>query len=175
MATLTFFNLFANATFSFWMGILVVSFFIFLFRIKTGPWKLFLLMLPFAKVLFDFANGVPKASALLQHVDPFKALPQHQTLTIGFGASNWGPYLELLMTVKDAAGKSFSASVGDYIFYWLSKKNLELPKYILLVAVGISLLHVSRRLYKARQFEIIRKKDRKLATPLKTLLSLIHI
>ncbi|MGZ3768993.1 MAG: M56 family metallopeptidase [Bdellovibrio sp.] len=160
MTTLIFFNLFSNAVFSFWIGLLVVFFFIKLFRVRTGPWKLFLLLLPFIKVLYDFLSGVPTNSILVQHINPFKVQPGFQTINIGIGGSYWGPTLQLLFTVKDALKNQFAASAGDYLFFWIAGKHATIPAFAVLFALSVSAFLVGRRLFHAYRFESLRKEDR---------------
>lgn len=143
------------------MGLIVVSFSIFVFRINTGPWKLSLLTLPFIKVLYDFFGAIPKTSILLQNIDPFKVQPGMQRFAIGLGASRWGPQFTFDFTVKDAQNNRLSASMGDYLFFWLKNKSSTLPSALLFFMLGVSLLLLARRLSNATKFEILRKKDRK--------------
>ena len=85
--TVIFFNLLVNSMFSVVCGFTVASFFIWLFQVPTGPWKLFLLSLPFVKVVYDCLRGVPANSVLLAGLDPFSLPPYHQVLMIGAGGS----------------------------------------------------------------------------------------
>lgn len=83
--TATFFNLLVNGAFSMACGLLVVSFFIWLFRVQTGPWKLFFLSLPFAKIVYDSLQGVPLDSVLLSGIDPYSLPGRNKLLLLGAG------------------------------------------------------------------------------------------
>ena len=85
--TVAFFNLLVNSIFSLAAGVLVAVFFLWLFRVETGPWKLFLLSLPFLKIVYDFARGVPGNSVLWTGIDPFTLPPKHHLLRIDSGFS----------------------------------------------------------------------------------------
>ncbi|MGZ6452461.1 MAG: M56 family metallopeptidase [Bdellovibrio sp.] len=124
-------------------------------------WKLFFLLLPFVKVLYDFMNGVPRNSILIQQINPFKVQPGFQNLSIGLGGNYWGPIFQAIFTVKDEANNQFSASAGDYLFFWLSNKNPYLPQIILITLVSISTFYFLRRFFEAIRFEVIRRIDRK--------------
>jgi hypothetical protein len=83
--TALFFNLMVNSAFSMICGLLVVGFFIWFFRRQTGPAKLFLWSLPFLKIVYDCARGLPPDSVLLAGLDPFSLPPKHQLLMAGAG------------------------------------------------------------------------------------------
>lgn len=167
MTTLIFFNLLANATFSFWVGILIVAAAIKVFRVQTGPWKLSLLLLPFVKVLFDFFSGVPTDSILMKSIDPFKVAPGLQSISLGLGVDYWGPVFQLMFLVRDPSKNLYGASAGDYIYYWLAGKSVLLPVALLLLAVSVSVILLARRWGEALRFESIRRKDRKNSHSLK--------
>ncbi|MBO9666185.1 MAG: M56 family metallopeptidase [Bdellovibrio sp.] len=171
MNSLSFFNLFANATISFWTGVIVVFFFVWLFRIKTGPWKLAIFLLPFLKVLFDFIAGVPANSILAHGVNPYLIPEGTRLFSLGIGLSSYfGPTLNLRFWVKDpATGSSLPASVGDFLYFWIKHYNTSLPLIILSVALIISAGLIVRRLFKAVQFEKIRRHDLRQATMLSSL------
>ncbi|MFN7728075.1 MAG: hypothetical protein ACK5P7_02850 [Bdellovibrio sp.] len=84
--TFIFFNLLVNSILSLLIGLMVVYFFIWFFRIEMGRWNMFLLSLPFVKIVYDFARGVPEKSVLFSGVDPFSLPPKHQLLSIGAGS-----------------------------------------------------------------------------------------
>lgn len=84
MMTNIFFNLLINSIFSMFTGLLIVGFFIWFFRIENGPWKLFLLSLPFVKIIFDCLRGLPSDSVLLSGIDPFSLPP-----SINFFERDW--------------------------------------------------------------------------------------
>lgn len=109
-----FFNLLTNSTFSLWMGLIVVGFFLWLFRVETGPWKAFLLSLPFIKIVFDLIRGLPADSILLAKLDPFTLPAKHQILTVGAGFSTWGPYFNVVFSTKDLNGINNQTTTRPY-------------------------------------------------------------
>lgn len=156
-----FFNLFANATFSLLAGLAVVGFFIWLFRIETGRWKLFLLSLPFVKILFDFFRGIPADSVLLSGIDPFALPPGYQTFFVGAGANLWGPFVNAVFSVRDFSGREFGASIGDYLLIWTHKSVGEwAPLLFVGLVLAVSLFMIAFRTVQAVRFERNRRRDR---------------
>jgi Zn-dependent protease with chaperone function len=165
-----FFNLFTNATFSLLIGLAVVFGCIRLLRVGHGPWKLFLLSLPFVKVIYDFARGVPRSSILLTNIDPYSLPPGVQNFTIGLGLNNFGPQLKALFTIKDFFGNEYGASIGDYVVYWIARKfGYELPGHLVDAVLLIALVLLLRRLYLGLKFEWQRRRDRLQARSFQTL------
>ncbi len=159
--TAVFFNLLTNSIFSLFCGLLVVSFFLWLFRVQTGPWRLFLLSLPFFKIVYDTLRGVPADSVLLSGIDPFMLPPGQQSLEIGAGASQWGPFLNAVFYVRNFSGQEYVSSLGDYLTIWLSREfGSVAPLLILLVAAMVAFTLVFFRIKKGVKFERVRKKDR---------------
>jgi len=164
MMTAIFFNLLVNATFSMVCGMLVVGFFIWLFRVQAGPWKLFLLSLPFVKIVYDSARGVPPNSVLLSGVDPFSLPPKHQLLQIGGGFSSWGPQLNLVFSVRDLRGNEYASSIGDYLVLWLNRSfGSHIPLLILCAVLTVSSGLLLVRIVSACRFETRRRADRRRA------------
>lgn len=157
-------NLLINSTFSLLTGLVVVTFFIWLFRVPTGPWKLSLLTLPFFKIVYDFAMGVPLNSVLYSGVDPYSLPPKHQMLQIGAGFSNWAPFLDVRFGVRDLQGIEHAASIGDYLVFWLNRNyGSEVLNALLLTAAFVSVVLLMRRAYGLSLFEIQRRQDRQRA------------
>jgi len=160
-------NLMINSAFSMLSALLVVGFFIRLFRIEPGGWKLFLLSLPFFKIVYDCAQGIPENSVLFSGVDPFTLPPKHQLLEAGAGIDNWGPMFKLGFTVRDLNGNDFAASFGDYLVILLNKKlgpavSLGLVSDVFLVSFAL----LAYRLLQAARFERRRREDRARGRPL---------
>ena len=159
--TFIFFNLLVNSVFSLVIGLLWVYFFMWLFRVETGRWKVFLLSLPFIKILYDFARGVPEKSVLFSGVDPFSLPPFHQRFSIGMGIEDWSPYINGTFAVNSTDGKIYSSSIGDYVLIWLQRTfDSELPFYIVLSVLTLSCLLLAWRLVQYRRFEQKRRMDR---------------
>lgn len=165
--TPVFFNLFTNAMFSIFCSLVVVGFFIWLFRVQTGTWRLFLLSLPFVKVVYDCLRGLPADSVLLAGLDPFSLPPKHQLLQVGAGFSQWGPTFNVIFSVKNTEGKEFASSAGDYLTIWLNREyGSEIPLIILSSVIAVSLTLISIRVWNALKFERKRKTDRRNCQPL---------
>lgn len=164
-----FFNLLANAAFSMAGGMLVVGFFLWLFRVETGPWRLFLLSLPFVKIVYDSVRGLPPDSILLNGLDPFSLPARHQTLQLGVGFSSWAPEFNLIFSVRDIAGKWYAASIGDYLVIWLNRTfGCQVPLIILDAVLAVSAILLVMRGVSAYRFEKRRKADRAGAKTLRT-------
>lgn len=162
--TAIFFNLLANSALSLAAGILVISLAIWFFRIETGPWKLFLLSLPFVKIVYDCLQGIPANSILLTGIDPFLLPPKHQAISIGGGLSSWWPVFDLKFSVQDLNGHEYAASIGDYLVIWLNRKfGAEVPLAIVVAIVTVATTLVVVRCVHAWRFERRRKADRPLA------------
>lgn len=164
-----FFNLFVNATFSLLVGLGLVLLCTRFMRVSCGPWKLFLLSLPFIKVVYDFLKGVPRSSILLNNIDPYAVPPGVQTFAVGVGVNNFIPQLKALFTIRDFDGTQYGVSVGDYVVYWLARNiSPYLPLYIVYAILLIGAALLLRRLYLALHFEFQRLADRRHSTVLET-------
>lgn len=160
--TFIFFNLLVNSIFSLVIGLLLVFFFLWVFRVETGRWKLFLLSLPFVKIGYDFLQGVPDRSILRSGVDPFVLPAKHQMISIGAGVDGWIPYVSTVFSVNDLSGHSYNSSVGDYFAIWMHRKvgdpiSFAIVSTILFISFGLLLL----RLFSYVKFESRRRKDRR--------------
>ncbi len=167
--TAVFFNLLINSAFSLAAGLLAVLFFIWFFRIEMGPWKLFLLSLPFFKIVFDCVRGLPAESVLYTGIDPFNLPPRHQIFSLGAGFSEWGPSFSLIFSVQDVNGKEYAASVGDYLAIGLHRIGGDQILGWIVVFIGVvSFGLVARRIRGLVKFERGRRRDRRQALPLRT-------
>ncbi|MEK6775068.1 MAG: M56 family metallopeptidase [Bdellovibrionota bacterium] len=170
--TFIFFNLLANSVLSLLIGLILVYFFLWFFRVETGRWKLFLLSLPFAKIIYDFARGVPEKSVLFSGVDPFSLPPKHQLLSIGMGMDGWTPFINTIFSVNALDGKIYDSSIGDYFLIWMCRKfGNEVPLIIVLVILTISFILLAIRVKQYCVFEKRRSKDREVALSLKTIMA----
>lgn len=167
MATV-FFNLFVNSVFSLVAGLMVVGFFLWLFRIGAGPWRVFLLSLPFVKVVIDFMRGLPTNSILLSGVDPFALPPKHQLLTMGFGFDGWMPSFQTRLSVQDLSGRTLASSIGDYLVIWSQRIfGEEFPALVFAIVLTISGFLIARRIVQSVRFEGRRRRARERAESLK--------
>lgn len=159
--TFVFFNLLVNSIFSLLIGLMLVYFFIWFFRVETGRWKLTLLSLPFVKIVYDFARGVPEKSVLFSGVDPFTLPPKHQLLSIGAGFDGWTPFVSTVFSVNALDGKTYNSSIGDYLVIWIHRKfGSEVPIVIVSSVLAISLTLLVIRLVQYYRFEKRRRRDR---------------
>lgn len=167
-----FFNLLVNSILSLAIGLMLVYFFIWFFRVETGPWKVFLLSLPFVKIIYDFARGVPEKSVLFSGVDPFSLPPKHQLLSIGAGFDGWTPYISTVFSVNALDGKIYNSSIGDYLLIWLHRTfGNEIPLIIVSSVLSVSFALLTIRIVQYYKFEKRRRKDRFSCSTFKTLIS----
>ena len=157
-----YFNLILNGAFSFFAGLVIVFLSIRIFRIGNSRWKLFFLSLPFAKIVWDFLQGIPSSSFVYTGIDPLSLPPKHGLLEIGFGFSQYGPILTTVLNIQDLAGKKFSISLPDFLAVWLSRNiTPEFPKYALLGLLLVSISLCTIRIFSIIRFEIRRRVDRR--------------
>lgn len=170
MMALIFFNLLVNSIFSLMTGLILVYFFIWLFQVETGRWKIFLLSLPIIKLVFDFARGVPEQSVLFSGVDPFSLPPKHQILSIGAGFDGWSPHVSNVLSVNDLGGKIYHSSVGDYFVIWIQRTfGGDAPLLVVFLVLAISFFLLTFRVNQYFRFEKKRREERAALSPLKTL------
>lgn len=168
--TFIFFNLLVNSVLSLAIGLMLVYFFIWFFRVDTGRWKVFLLSLPFVKIIYDFTRGVPEKSVLFSGVDPFSLPPKHQLLSIGAGFDGWTPYVSTVFSVNALDGKTYNSSIGDYLLIWIHRTfGNEVPLIIVSSVLAISLTLLTIRVVQYYNFEKRRRGDRSTLSPFKTL------
>lgn len=159
--TFVFFNLLVNSIFSLAIGLMLVQFFIWLFRVGTTRWKVFLLSLPFIKIVYDFARGVPEKSILFSGVDPFTLPPKHQSLSIGAGIDGWTPYVSTVFSVNSLDGNRYNSSIGDYLLIWVHRTLGEnIPLIVVTGVLSISMTLLVLRLLQYARFERRRRADR---------------
>lgn len=167
-----FFNLLVNSILSLAIGLILVYFFIWLFRVETGRWKVFLLSLPFVKIIYDFARGVPEKSVLFSGVDPFSLPPKHQLLSVGTGFDGWTPYVSTVFSVNSLSGKTYNSSIGDYLLIWIHRTfGNDVPVVIVFSVLAISLALLTIRIVQYYKFELRRRKDRTACSTFKTLVA----
>lgn len=155
------FSIFFNSIFSFWSGLFVIYISIKLFRIDTSRWKLLILSLPFIKILWDLFQGTAQTSFWNHGVDPFALPPKHHYLTAGTGFSEYGPVLNIVLSLKDTNGNNYSVSVAEYLGYWISKNYGDWTLSTLLIFIfSISLFLLLKRVWSYSSFEIKRRRDR---------------
>jgi Zn-dependent protease with chaperone function len=113
------FNLLANSVLSFVGALALVGLTLRLARVGQGRCRLWLLMLPFAKVLLDMAAGVPESSFLWA-----KAAGHAQELgqfRFGVGVQQFGPIIDLQLGAF-SGGVIYPQSFGDVLDTAISKR-----------------------------------------------------
>jgi Zn-dependent protease with chaperone function len=113
------FNLLANSVMSFVGALAIVALTLRLARVGQGRCRLWLLALPFAKVLLDIAAGVPESSFLWA-----KAAGHAQELgqfRFGFGVQQYGPIIDLQLGAF-SGGVIYPQSFGDLLDSAISKR-----------------------------------------------------
>lgn len=165
------FNLLFNSMFSFFAGFFIVFGTIRIFKIRDSRQKLFLLTLPFVKILWDlFFRKIPESSVLNVGINPLALPPNHQTLTIGSGFSNWGPIFDLVFTARSLDGKEYSTSGADYLFSLLQKYwGGNVPMFIFCLTLFVSWVFIVRRVVAYVIFERRRGQRRSLGTVIETI------
>lgn len=162
------FNLLLNSTFSFFAGVLIVGGCLWVFRVENSRWKLVLLSLPFAKILWDLAvRKIPATSIVNSGINPLELPVKHQNLMIGAGFSQYGPQLNVVFSSNALNGKSYSTSVPDYIYAWMTKHlGNDIPTFLLIAIVSVALCLVFQRIWNAVRFEVKRVKNRQTDSPM---------
>lgn len=156
------FNLLLNSTFSFFAGVLIVLSCLWIFRVDNSRWKLFFLSLPFIKILWDLGfRKIPTTSIVNSGINPLDLPPKHQNLIVGAGFSQYGPELNVVFSANALDGKSYSTSVPDYVYAWMTK-NLghEVPTFILITILSVAVCLMVQRLGNAIRFEMRRIKNK---------------
>jgi Zn-dependent protease with chaperone function len=166
------FNLYFNTVCSFLVGYWIVWVVLRLFRVGESRWKYTLLLLPFIKVVWDLSiRGIPESSILYAGIDPLSLPPKSQTLTIGTGASQWGPIFHFVFTSHDPiAHHTYSTSVADYFFALFNRFFGEYSIVLIgAVAASFSLILVMRRIFDWVRFELNRREHRRADLSLKSI------
>ncbi|HEX4352924.1 MAG TPA: M56 family metallopeptidase, partial [Polyangiales bacterium] len=137
------FNLVVNSIGSFLLGLGVAAAAIACFRIEPGRVRTGFWMLPFAKVIWDAAAGIPRGSFLWQKLNG-----AHQDLgvfKIGLGASRFSPQL----TAELGAlwhGRQYTQSAAELLDTALSRHIAPtLPSLLIIVWAIVSALRLARR------------------------------
>ena len=162
------FNLLLNGISSFLAGLLVVFLALKLLRSPSHRERLYLLSLPFLKILWDLARGIPRGSYLYTSINPLALPPKASGLEISAGF-NYGPILEIGLLVQDTAKKWHSISGADYLHEWLHRRfSPGAPWWFLAVLTTGSFALLLRRAVLAYRFSRRRRADRRFATGLPT-------
>jgi beta-lactamase regulating signal transducer with metallopeptidase domain len=143
LAALTF-NLIVNAMLSFAGAFLAVWMALRLFRVSADRWQLTLLGLPWLKVFWDAARGIPESAFFWQRLSG--ARQDFGSFQAGFGATPWGPLLQFRLGAQ-LNGKSYPQSAAELLSSALSRVTPQLPVYVATAIVLVSALLVARRIW----------------------------
>jgi Antirepressor regulating drug resistance, predicted signal transduction N-terminal membrane component len=161
MLSMYLFNFLFNATFSLLTGMLVVGMILKLFKVQQDTWRLTLLSLPFVKVLYDLAQGIPEKSVLKLGLDPFTFPDNSRYFNLGFGWSNWGPRIQGFFILKGSNKEQYTASGSDLLYYYLKKQGFSAAiTATVAIICAVSIFLLARRISNAWKFESIRRQDR---------------
>jgi beta-lactamase regulating signal transducer with metallopeptidase domain len=138
------FNLIVNAMLSFTGASVAVWLALRLFRVGADRWQLALLGLPWLKVVWDAARGVPESSFFWQRASG--AYQDFGSFRAGLGATQWGPLLELRLGAQ-LSGRSYPQSAAEVLSSGLSRVTAQLPVYVAGAILLVSSLLVARRLW----------------------------
>lgn len=146
MIAATAFNMLANAVMSFGAGLAIVWLALSVSRIADGRLRLYLLSLPFLKIVYDTSRWIPSDSYLWTGGDPLSKLNK-MWLSVSLGLNDFGPFLGAGLRVIDPSGSHFSLSFGDFARSWIAKTTApELPTHLVATIASISILLTIRRL-----------------------------
>ena len=141
--TIEIFNLLSNSILSFIIGCLLCGAFLWLFKPKNNRTKLFILCLPFLKIIWDVCAGIPESSVIYSSIDPLTPPENfHRTLSLAFANRGLLPVIYLGFSGHDMLniGNHFTFSFGDALYFKLHSMAPALPAVavILLLAIGLS-------------------------------------
>jgi len=151
------FNLLGNAVLSFLFALAFSALAQHLLRLRPGPLRLALWLVPPVKVLWDLGRGIPAQSFVWVH-----ALGAKQDLGIfrvGFGVERARPPMVQAVLSARSAGATYSQSASDLLYRALSIKLSPLiPAALVVLVLAVAALRLARR---ARQLLALRAQTRK--------------
>ncbi len=163
------FSLAMNSIVSFLTGLLVVWLVLSIIRPQNPRLRYLFWLLPFLKIPFDLAFGVPNWACVNKGVSLLSAAPGTTSIAVTFGFGGRGLFAMLeLLSSPNGASSTCSWSLGDVIHIFLVRYgHAQLPQALLLVLAIISLTKVLHRASNIFAFERNRLKFRKsdLSTP----------
>ena len=138
------FNSIVNAMLSFTGAFVAVWLTLRLFRVGADRWQLVLLGLPWLKVFWDAAQGIPESSFFWQRVGGVHQ--DYGSFQAGFGANHWGPLLQFRLGAQ-LSGKTYPQSGAELLSSALSRVTPQLPVYVAAAILLVSALLVARRIW----------------------------
>lgn len=144
------FNLLANSVLAFVLTLGIVYATLRVFRFAPGRSRLWLLLLPFAKVLSDLTSGVPESSFLW--IKQAGHVQDLGTFRIGFGIQNFWPLLDFQLGAF-SGGVIYPQSAADVLDGALSKRIAPwAPGALAATILLIGIARTARRFGAARAF-----------------------
>jgi Zn-dependent protease with chaperone function len=137
------FNLLVNALFSFVCTLGIVYGVLRLLRVGPDLGHLLLLGLPWLKLVWDLAQGIPESSFFWHKLAG--AQQELGSFKLGFGATRFGPLLTFGLGARWGAGE-YSQSAAELLDTGLRRVWPHLPTLVVLLTFGISSSLVARRL-----------------------------
>ncbi len=137
------FNFVVNAALSFGGALVVVWLALRLFRPTPDRAQLLLLLLPWLKLVFDAARGIPQGSFFWQRLSGVRQ--DLGSLRVGFGVNHWGPLVQLRLGAL-RGGRTYSQSAAEVLHSGLSKLWPALPALLAGLVLLVSAVLVARRL-----------------------------
>lgn len=157
------FNVLFNSVFSFVVGVLIVLAGIKLLHVKDGRLKVYLLSLPFIKIVADIVRGIPPESYIWTNLDVL-ALPGEfkRWLSVDVGLSELGPIFAVKLGIgQEAIKKIHSLSFADMTYAWIVKSGgAPIIPLVLWLCIAIASILALSRITKWVSFEYRRRKDR---------------
>jgi beta-lactamase regulating signal transducer with metallopeptidase domain len=154
------FNLLFNSISSFTIAALIVGVVIGVFRVNTSRAKLFLLSLPFIKVIWETLRGLPNQAFVYAYSDPWQLPYLDRHAWFGAGFFYTGPQANFAFSVMGPDGNEHNISAAEYVWAWLARHVSEQVPLILFSALfAVSLYLVVRRFYSFIHFERDRRND----------------
>jgi beta-lactamase regulating signal transducer with metallopeptidase domain len=135
--------LLVNAALSFGLACVVVWAALRVFRVGPDRFQLLLLSLPWLKLVWDAAYGIPQGSFFWQRLQGVRQ--ELGSFQLGIGLNQWGPLLQLRLGAN-AGGKSYPQSAAEVLDSGLTRLWPGLPSAIAGAVMLVSALLVLRRL-----------------------------
>ncbi len=143
VAVLAAFNLLLNGVGSFVAGVAVARAGEKIFRVEPGPAHVALSALPFAKIAFDLARGIPADSFFWMRA---RQIPQELgTFRIGLGVRWVLPAFDFVLGAR-YHGRVYGQSLADILATWLTKKvSPAAPAAVVAILASVAAVRLLRR------------------------------
>lgn len=136
------FNFVVNAALSFAGAWAVVWLALRLFRPAPGRAQLWILMLPWLKLGFDAARGIPEGSFFWQRLSGVRQ--DLGSFRVGFGFNHWGPLVQFRLGAL-RGGRLYSQSAAEVLHSGLARLWPALPGVLAGLTLAVSVGFVVRR------------------------------